>query len=356
MITIVPEQAPVSDTAVPCNIKSFGKEGLFSLIKQLKQPAFRAKQLYLWLYKQGISDYSEMTNIPHSLIQILQKDYPLSPLSLESELISSDGTRKYLFSLPDGNMIEAVAIPSSKNQWTVCCSTQVGCPMACAFCATGREGFTRNLLPGEILDQILFIQNRISCRISHVVFMGQGEPFLNYQNSIAALSIINDPETLGIGARHITVSTCGIIPSIEKFSFEPQQYTLAISLHSAKQETRDTLMPYCSNYPLTYLKETLQNYISRTNRRVSFEYALIKGVNDSDDDLQALLRFCNGLLCHVNLIPLNDIEESEFKPSPLKVLQSWENTLNREGISTTIRDSKGSDITGACGQLKNKRE
>lgn len=336
-------------------ITSFSKQELISLIEERGYPSYRAKQLFRWIYHTGISSYADISNIPAKLLLDLTEHFPLSPLSLCDERISSDGTHKYLFSLHDGELIESVAIPSSQGQWTVCCSTQVGCPMGCVFCATGKEGFIRNLLPGEIVNQVLFVRNRLNIRISNVVLMGQGEPFLNYDNVISGLSIINDPDALGIGARHITVSTCGIIPAITRFASEPQQYTLAVSLHAALQETRDLLMPHCRKYPLPALKKSLEDYLDKAHRRITFEYALIKGFNDNDDHLNALMQFCQGLLCHTNLIPLNDIPGSAFQPVSIKTLHSWEQRLGDSGINTTIRHSKGSDIAGACGQLKNTR-
>ena len=341
-------------TSTPQQLLSLSKEELFACMKELSLPSYRAKQLYSWVYQKGTESYDLMSNLPLKLREHLKEVLPLTPLVLLEESIAADGTRKFLFKLFDNQVIEAVSIPSGKFL-TVCCSTQVGCPMACAFCATGKEGFTRNLFPGEIVGQILYIQNHLGTRVSNVVFMGQGEPFLNYQSVINALHIINDEDGVGIGARHITISSCGIIPSILKFSQEPEQFTLAISLHSAQQPIRDALMPKVSSFPLAELKRSLEHYIQQTNRRITFEYALIRDINDDTEALHALISFCSDLLCHINLIPLNMVEDSPFIPSSLSVLHHWEEQLNKVGISTTIRNSKGSDIAGACGQLKNKR-
>ena len=225
--------------------------------------------------------------------------------------------------------------------------------MACAFCATGKEGLSRNLSAGEIVDQVLTVQRLLNRRVSNVVGMGQGEPFLNYDNVLAALRIMNNDKALGIGARHICVSTCGIIPGIKRFTQEPEQFTLAVSLHAANQATRLNLMPKTNAFPLPELKESLAQYIEATNRRVTFEYIMIENVNDTEADLQELLRFCKGLLCYVNLIPINAIPESPFKPSKQQTIQKWIEVTAHHGIETTLRDSRGSDIAGACGQLKN---
>ena len=335
-------------------IKAYSLDELPSLMEELGQPRFRAKQISQWLYGHHASSYNEMTNLPASLRATLAEQCPLENPRTVQRLVSRDGTRKYLLEYPDGVRVETVAIPShDDHRLTVCFSTQSGCPMACAFCATGAEGFTRDLLPGEMLDQILTAQEDMGMRVSNIVAMGQGEPFLNYDNVLAALRIMNSPDCLAIGARHITVSSCGILPGIESFAQEPEQFTLAISLHAARQEVRDQLMPKVAGMPLYELKQTLECYLNKTKRRVTFEYIMIDGRNDSDADLDALISFCEGLLCHVNLIPLNKLEDSPFKPSPRRTIDRWKSTLNKCGIETTIRDSRGADIQGACGQLKN---
>ncbi len=335
-------------------IKTYSYDELATCLKELRQPAFRSKQLFEWLYGKGAQSYDEMTNLPAALRKELASKHPLHVPSILEEAISSDGTRKYLLSYHDGVVVETVAIPSKGgDRLTVCFSTQAGCPMECSFCATGKEGLTRNLLPGEIVDQILVVQQQMDKRVTNVVGMGQGEPFLNYSNVIAALHIINHPKGLGIGARHICVSTCGVIPGIDAFADEPEQFTLAVSLHSARQDTRLELMPKTSAFPLDKLKEHLERYITKTNRRVTFEYIMIKGVNDTPRDLQALLAFCEGLLCHINFIPINSVPGSPLKPSDSKTVNEWIATANKVGIEATLRDSRGSDIAGACGQLKN---
>lgn len=335
-------------------IKAYSLPELEQVLKELGQPSFRAKQLAQWLYVKHANSYDEMSNLPLSLRSILSETHPLQNASIVQKLISHDGTRKYLIKFEDGVFVETVAIPSHDDQrLTVCFSTQAGCPMSCAFCATGHEGFTRNLNIGEMIDQVLIAQEDMEKRVSNLVVMGQGEPFLNYDNVLSALKVFNNSDLLAIGARHITVSTCGIIPKINQFSKETEQFTLAVSLHSARQEIRDQLMPKTVNYPLTELKSILQSYVEKTNRRVSFEYIMLKNVNDSKEDFEALTSFCKDLLCHVNLIPMNEIEDSPFKPSSRETIEFWKTELCERGIETTIRESRGADIQGACGQLKN---
>ena len=336
-------------------ITTYSLDEIADLFDRLGEKAFRRKQLLSWLYGHGASNYDEMTNLSKALRARLSEDAPLEPVPIVSKLVSSDGTRKYVFELFDGQRIESVAIPSrsSKERLTACVSSQVGCAMGCAFCATGHEGFTRNLFAGEIARQIVEVQADMGRRVSNVVIMGQGEPFLNYDSTLAALRLMNSPDALGIGARHIVVSTCGIIPGIERFAAEPEQFTLAISLHTARQELRDALMPKASAYPLTDLKLALQSYLTQTNRRITFEYLLIDGVNDTDADIIALEQFCHGLLCHINFLPMNSVASSPFQPSPQSVVQAWTEYFNDHGIEATVRTSRGSDIAGACGQLKN---
>ncbi len=341
------------------NIIEYSLSDLEHLFVTYKQPKFRAKQVYEWLHKKHAFSYDEMTNIPKQLRDILEADHPLLKPRVIDRQCSEDGTRKYVLEYPDGNQTETVGLPSFERngeikRLTVCFSTQVGCAMECAFCATGKEGFTRNLSSWEMVDQIAVVERDFAHKVTNVVAMGQGEPFLNYDQVITALRILNDPEQFNIGARHITVSTCGIFAGIEKFSSEPEQFTLALSLHSATQDLRDALMPRVSNQPIRRLKKELGNYIRETNRRVTIEYLLIKDINDQEEDLEALKSFCKNLLCHVNLLPMNSIEGSEFQPTEMTVANQWVEELNSVGVETTIRRSRGSDIAGACGQLKNK--
>lgn len=336
-------------------IKSYSIEELQDLMVELGQPAFRANQLFQWLYLHHVSTYDEMTNLPSSLRQTLEKNYPLEIPRIIDKQTSKDGTRKYIIQFTDGACVEMIGIPSrsSHERMTVCFSTQVGCPIGCAFCATGKEGFTRNLTPGEIVDQILVAQKDLGTRVTNIVGMGQGEPFLNYDNTLSALRILNSPQGVSIGARHITISTCGIFSGIKKLATEPEQFTLAISLHAARQEVRNTLMPKMASYPLDQLHSVISAYLNKTNRRVTFEYIMIEGINDTAADREALASFCSDLLCHINLIPINSIENSPYHPSSSKTMHQWIKELQKRGVETTIRDSRGSDIAGACGQLKN---
>ncbi|WP_406566189.1 23S rRNA (adenine(2503)-C(2))-methyltransferase RlmN [Eggerthella sinensis] len=341
-------------TAMDKPIKTYALSELPSLMKELGQPSFRAQQLTEWLYQRHASSYDEMTNLPAALRAALSERFPLTTPEIVNRQVSRDGTRKYLIEFDDGIRVETVAIPSrGGDRLTVCFSTQAGCAIGCAFCATGREGFARNLTPGEIIDQVLIAQDDMGKRVTNVVGMGQGEPFLNYDNTMEALRILNNKKGLEIGARHISVSTCGILPGIERFSEEPEQFTLAVSLHAARQGVRDLLMPNVARFKLGNLKSALQEYIAKTNRRVTLEYIMIDGVNDADEDLKALQKFCANLLCHVNLIPINAIEGSVFQPSEPETINRWLNAIQKKGTEATLRDSRGSDIDGACGQLKN---
>lgn len=334
-------------------IKAYSKQGLEQVLSSLGQPMFRVKQLYDWLYCKHATTYDEMTNLPAKLRGQLSEVAPLYGCEIVERRVSKDGTRKYLLRFGDGNTTEMVAMPSD-GRLTVCFSTQIGCPMECSFCATGKEGFTRNLLPGEMVDQIVLAEQDMGIRVSNVVAMGQGEPFLNYENVLAALRIMNDPAALGIGARHITVSTCGLVDGIKNWMKEPEQFTLAISLHSAIQKTRTELMPRVANQSLDKLQNTLMDYTVSTNRRVTLEYIMIEGVNDDDEHLDALREFCVGMLCHVNLIPINSVEGSDLQPPSQKTMQRFVIVMQKAGIETTVRNSRGQDIDGACGQLKNK--
>lgn len=349
------------DTLLSESILVYTPDRLPALIKQIGQPAFRAKQLMQWLYRHGAASYDDMGNLPRAMREELARVAPLTPPTVVDTQISEDGTRKFLLQLADGNQVETVAIPSrdtgedgQPRRLTVCFSTQVGCSMGCAFCATGQEGYTRNLLPGEMAWELLICQREMGMRVSNAVAMGQGEPFLNYDNVMGALHIINHPEGLAIGARHISVSTCGILQGIERFGNEPEQFTLAVSLHSAIQKVRDRLMPQCVSMPLAALHDAIDVYQHACNRRVTFEYLMIKDVTDTEESLKALLRFCENLDSHVNLLRINQVDGSPFHPTTVERMGRFSNALEKNGISATVRDSRGADIDGACGQLKNK--
>ncbi len=335
-------------------VKTYSIETLQALLKENGLPAFRATQMLEWLYGKGVTSYEEMTNMPKAVREQFAEAYPLYTPTVADKQVSIDGSRKYLLRFHDDVIVETVGLPSNDGRLTVCCSSQAGCAMGCTFCATGRNGLTRDLAVGEIVDQILAVQRDFGERVTNVVVMGQGEPFANYDNVLAALRIMNHPKLLSIGARHITVSTCGLIEGINKFAEEPEQFTLAISLHAARQEARDKIMPAVKNQRLGALRQALERYAETTGRRFSFEYALMEGVNDSEEDLQELITYCKRLLCHVNLIPLNEIDDSPIHPVSNDVMRYWRDALENAGTPASIRASRGSDIAGACGQLANK--
>lgn len=334
-------------------IKALSRDEISELMKELGQPSFRTKQLIQWLYQKGVSSYDQMTNLSLALRSELTQKCPLLFPTIIKKQISRDGTRKYLLRLADGATVEAVGMPS-KTRLSACVSTQAGCPLRCAFCATGRGGYTRSLGAGEIADQVSIIAQDFGTRVTNVVLMGQGEPFLNYDATLEAMRIMNSADCMGIGARHITVSTAGILPQIRRFAAEPEQFTLAISLHSAVQETRDSIMPGVRKYPLERLRESIISYADATGRRPTYEFALMAGVNDGRTELEALVDFTRRTLCHVNLIQLNEVAGSPVKPSTPERLQDFKLALERAGVETTVRESRGADIDAACGQLKQK--
>lgn len=335
-------------------LKHLSLESFESLIVEAGLPRFRADQVLSWVYGKDVSSYDEMTNLPKAMREQLAALVPLTKPDVVDKQISIDGSRKYLIQFEDGALVETVGLPNDDGRLSVCVSSQSGCGMNCAFCATGRNGLNRSLYPGEIVDQVLLVQRDFNQRVTNVVVMGQGEPFANYDNTLAALRIINHPKYLNIGARHITISTCGLIEGIKKLTQEPEQFTLAVSLHSAIQETRDLIMPGVSKQPLKDLHEALTAYNEQTGRRFSFEFAVMDGVNTHVREIEALYQYSKGLLCHVNLIPLNEIEGSPFKPVRRGVLRLWQEALEMQGIACSIRNSRGSDIAGACGQLASK--
>ena len=341
----------------------FDVSSLESLVVDLGQKPYRGRQLAEWLYLRGAKRFSEMDTLPQSLRQALQERYVFfQPLLLE-RFQSPDGTVRYLLELADKTVTETVAIPS-RGRLTVCFSTQVGCALGCLFCATGRLGLSRSLLTGEMLAQLTVVAADFpDTRISNVVAMGQGEPFANYEATLSALRMINNPALFGIGARHITVSSAGLVSQIRRFADEDEQFTLAVSLHSAQQHVRDFLMPGLSAQPLTLLREALVFYMQQTSRRPSLEYALIEGVNDSSGSLASLIAFCDvpspGF--HVNLLALNSTETPSGGGPKLRCAQReaffrFEKALAGSGVSVSRRVSKGESIAAACGQLASRRQ
>ena len=327
---------------------------LAEIVSSCGQPAFRTKQLHEWISVKNVCSFEEMTNLPKTLRAALEEEYCFNTPKEIVKQVSRDGSCKYLLEFSDGVSVETVGMPT-RNKLSVCVSTQAGCGMGCAFCATGLSGLARSLTAREIVDQVLHVSQDFGERVTSVVFMGQGEPFNNFDNVLEALRTLNDPEGLAIGARHLTVSTSGIIPGIRRFADLPEQFTLAISLHSAIQSTRNQLMPGVKKFTLPRLHEAIQLYVEKTGRRPTYEYAMIDGINDNNPEMNALVEFCEGTLCHVNLIQLNNIENSPLKPSPISKVEELQRRLSKHGVETTIRNSRGGDIDAACGQLKQRR-
>ncbi len=336
------------------NLKNFSYKELQDYLITLGLPKYRGNQIFTWVYRRKACDWDEMTDLPKELRKVFQdRGVSLGCISLVSQIQADDGTAKYLFKLDDGETVESVYLPES-DRHTVCFSTQVGCGMGCLFCATGQRGIVRNLSAAEIVDQPLRISRITGSRISSLVAMGQGEPLINYDSLLKAIRIINDPQGMGIGARHITISTCGIIPGIQKLADEQLQVNLAISLHAADNQLRDSLMPINRKYPLEKLIEACRLYLSHTNRRITFEYTLIDGVNDRPVDLHNLIRLLSGMLCHVNLIPFNPIPNSNYRRSKAERIREFAAGLKQAHIETTIRKERGSEFAAACGQLQSR--
>ena len=343
-----------TDSTTPMlDLRSLSHEELVALMAELGMPAFRAKQVEEWVWKKHVSSFDEMTNLSKALRTELAERCTLGGVTETTRQVSTDGSRKYLLQFADGVQAECVGMPT-RNRLSICISTQAGCRMGCVFCATGQGGFTRSLTANEMYDQVSHVADDFQTRASSVVFMGQGEPFANYDETLAALRLLNSPDGAGIGARHLTVSTCGIVPMIRRFSKEPEQFTLAVSLHSAVQATRNVLMPGVRKYSLGRLHEVMGEYVERTGRRPTYEYALIGGVNDNAVELEALCDFTRGTLAHVNLIQLNDLEGSKLKPSTAEKADMFVRALARVGVEATVRNSRGNDIDAACGQLSQK--
>ena len=328
---------------------------LLAALEELGQPKFRAKQVEEWLWEKGATSFDEMSNLPKALRAALAERFTLGGMEQLAKQISEDGSRKYLLRLADGASVECVGMPTGQRL-AVCASTQAGCAMGCAFCATGAAGLTRSLTASEIYGQVMHVRDDFGTRVTSVVFMGQGEPFANYDATVAALRRFNSPDGLGIGARHLTVSTCGVIPQILRFAREPEQFTLAVSLHSAVQRTRNLLMPGVKRWSLLNLYEAMGTYVDLTGRRPTYEYALIRGINDTDEELASLVDFCRGTLAHVNIIQLNNVPGSKFQPSSEARAGEFVRRLGQVGVEATVRVSRGADIDAACGQLRQRVE
>lgn len=338
------------------DIKELNLVELENILKSWGELPFHAKQIFSWVYKRGVSDFLNMSDLPSGLRKRLKDNYYLFSLNLVKILKSQDRTKKLLFKLSDGNFIEIVIIPTEKRV-TACLSTQVGCKFACRFCASGMLGFKRNLTCGEIIEQILYSKNNYSDKkITHLVFMGIGEPLDNYANVIKAIQIINSTLGLNIGARRITISTCGIIPAIKKLAKEGLQIELSISLHAADEKIRSALMPVNKIYPLRNLINTCGEYIKKTNRQITFEYVLIKDINSNLQSAKKLSIMLKGLNCKVNLIPANIIKEFKIEPPKRNEILLFKDYLLKQGINVTLRRPRGADIEAACGQLRLRYE
>ena len=333
------------------NLKSMTQAEIGSVLKELGQPAFRAKQVYTWLHK-GVRSYDEMTNLPKTLRDILAEKYPICPPEvIRKQESKKDGTIKYLWKLSDGNCVETVLMRYHYGN-TVCISTEVGCRMGCAFCASTLGGLVRKLEPFEMLDQVLFTQVDSGLPIGHIVLMGIGEPLDNFDNVMRFLELVNSPDGMNISMRHISLSTCGLVPGIDKLAQKKLQLTLSVSLHAPTDEIRNTIMPVNKAYPTEELLQACRRYYDTTGRRISFEYAMIHGVNDTEEHAKILLKRLSGMGAHMNLIPLNHVEESPLKPSTRQAVMHFQKVLEEGGIPATVRRTLGGDIDASCGQLR----
>lgn len=335
------------------DLKDFEYDELIEYLQSAGEKKFRAEQIFSWLHK-GAESYYEMTNLSKETRERLMKDTYVSTLKIREKYISKiDGTVKYLFELPDGNCIESVVM-RYHHGITICISSQVGCRMGCRFCASTIGGLYRNLTAGEILNQVIFAQKDLGERISNIVMMGIGEPLDNYDNVIKFLHNVNHEKGLNIGYRHISLSTCGVVPMIYKLAEEKLPITLTISLHAPNDEIRDTIMPVNHKYKIGELMEACKSYAEKTGRRISFEYSLIHGVNDSRKDACELAELTRPLHSHINLIPVNKVEERDFEQGSREEIQAFAKKLEELGINATIRRELGTDISASCGQLRKK--
>lgn len=336
------------------DIKSLNQKELIALLEEMGEKAFRAKQIYQWIHEKHVDSFEEMTNISKKLIERLKEKTYLTSLKKEEVQISKlDGTRKYLFLLEDGNVIESVLM-RYKHGNSVCISSQVGCRMGCRFCASTLDGLVRGLTAGEMLDQIYQIGKDIGERISNVVVMGTGEPLDNYDNLLKFIELLTDEHGINISQRNLTVSTCGIVPRMRELADKKLSITLALSLHASNQQKRLELMPVANKYEINEVIDACKYYFEQTGRRITFEYSLVGGVNDTDADARELSQLIRRINCHVNLIPVNPIKERDYVQSNAKVIEAFKNKLEKAGINVTVRREMGRDIDGACGQLRKR--
>ena len=335
------------------NIKDYELNELKEELIRIGEKPFRAEQIFKWLYQEKVKSFDDMTNLSLELREKLKQNYTMCNFKILRKQESKDGTIKYLFDVLDGNAIETVLM-SYHHGYSICVSSQIGCKMGCKFCASTGINFIRNLSSGEIVEQILAVEQDTGYRISNVVLMGIGEPLDNYDNVVNAIHIINNPKGINIGARHISLSTSGLVPQIYKLAEENIQCTLSISLHATSNKKRSSMMPVNDAYPIEELIKACKDYIEKTHRRVSFEYALAKDNNDNIEDAKELVKLLKGMICHVNLIPINKIENGKFDKSSNENIIKFRDYLNDHGIVATIRRELGSDIDAACGQLRRK--
>ncbi len=337
-------------------IRSLLYEELAAELGEMGLPAYRTGQVWQWVHEKQAASFAEMSNLSLALRGQLEERFDLAPIEPVKKLISAvDGTRKYLFRLRDGNMIESVLMRYRYGN-SVCVSSQAGCRMGCRFCASALGGLARSLTPGEMLDQVYRIQKDSGERVSHVVVMGSGEPLDNYGNLLRFLKILTDGRGIRIGQRNVTVSTCGLVPEMKRLAEEKLQITLALSLHAADDATRRSLMPVAARYPLAEVMDACRLYFEKTGRRMTFEYSLVRGVNDSPADADRLARLLRDMRGHVNLIPVNPVRERNFARPDRGAVEAFKNRLEKNGINVTIRRETGRDINGACGQLRRSAE
>ena len=336
------------------DIKSLNFKELQEYMLSIGEKKFRAKQVYEWLHQKQVQSFVEMTNLSKDLQKKLEEQAGLTVLEpVEVQVSKLDGTRKYLFRLEDGNVIESVLM-KYKHGNSVCISSQVGCRMGCRFCASTLDGLVRGLTPGEMLEQIYRIGQDVGERISNVVVMGTGEPLDNYENLIKFIEMLTDENGLHISQRNLTVSTCGIVPKMRELADRKLQITLALSLHASNQEKRKELMPVANKYEISEVLDACRYYFEQTGRRITFEYSLVGGVNDTEEDAKELSGLIRGMNCHVNLIPVNPVKERDYVQSNQQVILNFKNKLEKNGINVTIRREMGRDIDGACGQLRKR--
>ena len=336
------------------DIASYSFEELQEEMLAIGEKGFRSRQIYSWIHEKLVDDFEEMTNLSKTLRQKLEAAYEIRRVEMEKRQISKiDGTNKFLFCLKDGNMVESVLM-KYKHGNSVCISSQVGCRMGCRFCASTLDGLERNLTPSEMLRQVYQIQKITGERVSNIVIMGTGEPLDNYDNFLKFIHMVSDEHGLNISQRNITASTCGIVPNIRRLAEEKLQITLALSLHGSNQEKRRSLMPVANKYELQEVLEACDYYFEKTGRRITFEYSMVHGVNDTPEDAKELMGILKDRNCHLNLIPVNPIKERNYEKPDKKSAENFKNKLEKNGINVTIRREMGSDIDGACGQLRRK--